>query len=251
MSTSRDFGPLDVTDFTLGAMLRTGLALRRVVRDCRTLESAAGAIVRYFYDHCLDLESGARTCALARFYATQRWDALEPELQRHAAAAVDMASPPPADMRCLALLGTAGDEPAWNSRHLSRAHRVIPLPSAEIVRSAPMIARLIEDLGMDLESVIAGATTKPTATESRNYGVFHVEEALGSPAIPAQEEFVIPYAIRSVVGFGGVLRSGEMFAVVLFSRAHIPPSSASRFRTIALDIRSALFTLDGSSVWEA
>ena len=250
MSASPDFGPLDVSDFSLGAMLRTGIALRRAVRDCRTLESAAGAIVRYFYDHCLDLDSGSRTCALARFYATQRYDALEPELQRHAAEAAGLTLPPPGDMRCLALLGTAGDEPAWNSRHLSRAHRVIPLPSAEIVRSAPMIARLIEDLGMDLESVVAGTTAKPTAAESRNYDVFHVEEALGSPSIPAQNEFVIPHAIRSVVGFGGALRSGEMFAVVLFSRAHIPPPSANRFRTIALDIRSALFTLDGSNVWE-
>ena len=249
MTSSPDSGPLDVSDFTLGAMLRTGLALRRVTRECRTLEAAAGAIVRYFHDQCVEPGSGSRTCALARFYATQRYDALEPGLKRLAGEAAGMRSPPPADMRCLALLGTAGDEPAWNSRHQSRGHRVIPLPSAEIVRAAPMIARLIEDLGMDLEAVIAGATTRPTATESRNYDVFHVEEALGNPVIPAQDEFVIPYAIRSVVGFGGVLRSGELFAVVLFSRAHIPPSSANRFRTIALDIRSALFMLDESSVW--
>ena len=249
MTPTPDFGPLDVSDFTLGAMLRTGIALRRAVRDCRTLESAAGTIVRYFYDHCVDLRSGSRTCVLARFYATQRFDALEPGLQRYAAEAAGMAAPPPADMRCLTLLGTAGDEPAWNSRHRSRGHRVIPLPSAEIVRAAPMIARLIEDLGMDLESVVAGATTHATASEQRTYDVFHVEHALDSPVIPAQAEFVIPYGVRSVVGFGGVLRSGELFAVVLFSRAPISSASANRFRTIALDIRSALFTLDESSIW--
>ena len=249
MSSTPDFGPLDVTDFTLGAMLRTGIALRRAVRDCRTLESAAGTIVRYFYDHCVDLRSGSRTCVLARFYATQRYDALEPDLQRYAAEAARMTAPPPADMRCLTLMGTAGDEPAWNSRHQSRGHRAIPLPSAEIVRAAPMIARLIEDLGIDLETVVAGATPRPTVAEPRTYDVFHVEQALGSPVIPAQDEFVIPYAIRSVVGFGGVLRSGELFAVVLFSRAPISPASANRFRTIALDIRSALFTLDEGSIW--
>lgn len=248
MSSAPDFGPLDVSDFTLGAMLRTGIALRRAVRDCRTLESAAGTIARYFYDHCVDLRSGSRTCVLARFYATQRYDALEPELQRYVAEAARMAAPPPADMRCLALMGTAGDEPAWNSRHQSRGHRAIPLPSAEIVRAAPMIARLIEDLGIDLESVVAGAAPQ-VAAEPRTYDVFHVEQALGSPAIPAQDDFVIPYAIRSVVGFGGVLRSGELFAVVLFSRAPISPASANRFRTIALDIRSALFTLSERSVW--
>ena len=248
MTSSPDLGPLDLSDFTLGAMLRSGIALRRAVRDCRTLEAAARTIARYFHEHCVDLGSGVRTCALCRFYVTQRFDSLEPELQQYVVETSGMPTPA-ADMRCLALLGTAGDESAWNSRHLSRAHRAIPLPSAEIVRAAPMIARLLDDLGIDIEAVVTGTTPRPTVTEPRTYDVFHVEQALGSPVIPAQEEFVIPYAIRSVVGFGGQLRSGELFAVVLFSRAHIPVASATRFRTIALDIRSALFTLNESGVW--
>jgi two-component system NtrC family sensor kinase len=248
MAATRDFGPLDVTDFTLSAMLRTGIALRRTVRDCTSLETAAGTIVRYLYDHCVDVRSGARTCVLARFYKTHPYQALEPELQAYVADSMGSSAPPPT-MRCLTLLGTAGDEPAWNSRHLSRSHRAIPLPSAEIVRAAPMIAGLIEALGMDLEAVVAGEDATVRSTEARTYDVFHVEQALGSPAIPDQHDFVVPYAIRSVVGFGGVLRSGELFAVVLFSRAPIPPVSANRFRTIALDIKSALFTLDESRVW--
>ena len=112
-----------------------------------------------------------------------------------------------------------------------------------------MIAGLMQDLGVDLEAVISGAESPQRPADARTYDVFHVEQALGSPVIPAQDEFVIPYAIRSVVGFGGVLRSGELFAVVLFSRAPIPAASANRFRTIALDIRSALFTLDSATIW--
>ena len=111
-----------------------------------------------------------------------------------------------------------------------------------------MIRRLIEELGMDVESVIADA---PVArrTDTRNYDVFHVEEAAGSPYIPAQSDFVLRYGIASVVGFGGLLRSGELFAVVLFSRERIPIRSATRFRTIALDIRSALFPFEESRTW--
>jgi hypothetical protein len=36
---------------------------------------------------------------------------------------------------------------------------------------------------------------------------------------------------------------------VLFSRATISPASALRFRTIALDIRSALFPIDEAHTW--
>ncbi|MDB4883995.1 MAG: histidine kinase [Gemmatimonadetes bacterium] len=243
-----DFGPLDVSDFTVGAMLRAGIALRRALRECRTLESAAVTVVRYFHERCVDIESGARSCPLVRFYKTHPYRALEPELQQFAARQLGAVAPSP-EMRCLTLLGTAGEEPAWNSRHLSKGHRVIPLASAEAVHGAPMIARLIEDLGLDIESIIHGSEVTVRSTEARTYDVFHVEQALGSPVIPAQDEFVIPYAIRSVVGFGGVLRSGELFAVILFSRAPIPVASAHRFRTIALDIRSAVFPIDEAHTW--
>jgi hypothetical protein len=248
MPPTPDFGPLDLTDFTVGAMLRSGIALRRAVRDCTTLEAAAGTIVRYFHDHCVDVRTGARSCPLVRFYKTHPYHALDPELQAFVTKQLG-GVPPRAELRCLTLLGTAGEEAAWNSRHQSKAHRAIPLASAETVRAAPMIARLIEDLGLDLDAVIAGRDATVRSTEARTYDVFHIEEALGSPAIPAQEEFDIPYAIRSVVGFGGVLRSGELFAVVLFSRAPISPASAQRFRTIALDIRSALFPIDEAHTW--
>ena len=79
--------------------------------------------------------------------------------------------------------------------------------------------------------------------------MFHVEEARGSPHIPAQRDFVLRYGITSVVGFGGLLRSGELFAVILFLRARIPAASAARFRTIALDVRSALYLVEEERTW--
>jgi hypothetical protein len=247
MADQPDFGPLDVTDFTVGAMLRAGIAIRRAARGRETLEEAAAAITRYLYEHCVGA-GGERSCALVRFYKTHRYEALGPSLQRFAAMQLgDIA--PRADMRCLALLATAGDEPAWNARQASRGHKAIPLPSAERVRSAPMIMRLIEDLGVDIESLVSATEPPERATDARTYDVFHVEQALGSPFIPAQGEFVVPYGITSVVGFGGLLRSGELFAVILFSRDTISARSAARFRTIALDVRSALFTFDEGRTW--
>ena len=111
-----------------------------------------------------------------------------------------------------------------------------------------MILRLIEDMGLDVNAVVAGSP-EPERGDLRSYDVFHVEEARGSPHIPAQRDFVEPYSIKSVVGFGGLLRSGELYAAMLFSRVRIPPTSAARFRTIALDLRSVLFQLDEAHTW--
>ena len=229
-------------------MLRAGIAVRKGLRGAESLEEAANMLVKYLYDNCVDAVSGDRSCVLARFYKTHPYAGLEPDLQGVASAQLGDGVPP-GDMRCLTLLATAGDEPAWNSRHASRSHQAIPLPTADIVRRAPMIARLIEDLGLDIESVVRGGAPASRPGEARTYDVFHVEEARGSPHIPAQRDFVLRYGITSVVGFGGLLRSGELFAVILFSRARIPAASAARFRTIALDVRSALYLVEEERTW--
>jgi signal transduction histidine kinase len=142
------------------------------------------------------------------------------------------------------LLGTAGDEPEWNARNQSMGHRVIPLPSAEIVSSIPMISQLIYQLGLDVSTVLQPAPHMILAAEQKTYNIFHVPEAMGSPYIPAQTTFVIPFQIQSVLGFGGLLPSGELFAMILFSRTHIPHVTATMFKSHALAIKTALLPFD-------
>ena len=248
MTVPPTFGPLDVTEFTVGAMLRAGIAIRRTVRGAETLEVAAEATLRYLYEHCVT-PSGARACALVRFYKTHPYGALPASLQQFAAGQLGV-TPPRDDMRCLTLMATAGDEQGWNSRRRSRGHQAVPLASAEAVRAAPMILSLFDQLGIDMDTMLS-APQPGVRTESRTYDVFHVEQARGSAVIPVQAEFVEKYGIASVVGFGGLLRSGELFAVILFSHEAIGDASAARFRTVALDVRSSLFAVDEAKVWRA
>lgn len=248
MSATRDLGPVDITDFSVGAMLRAGIGIRAAVRGAESLEEAADRLVRYLHEQCVSQATGERSCALIRFYGTLPFRLLDPSLQAFAQSQLNGLTATP-ELRCLTLLASSGDEIRWNSRLSSRGHRAIPLPSADAIRGAPMIMRLFESLGLDVERLISGGTPAMRASESRTYEVFHVEQALGSPFIPAQTEFVVPYGIQSVLGFGGMLRNGELFSVILFSRHRIPAASAARFRTIALDARSTLFLFDEASLW--
>jgi hypothetical protein len=226
-------------DFGLHDMLRCGLDLRRTLQGAATLEEGARRVTRFFFDSAVGAESGERECALVRFYKTHAFGALEPELREFARARMG-GREPWSDMRCLVLLASAGDEPAWNSRRLSRGHQAIPLPSVQIVEQAPMIAELVREMGLDLEDVVAPRPQLVRGSEDRTYNVFHVPEAEGSPFIPAQADFVRPFGIRSVLGFGGLMLNGEMYAVVLFTRVAVPAESADRFRNIALDLRIAV-----------
>jgi hypothetical protein len=221
-------------------MLRCGLAVRRVTKSAASMEEAADAIVRHLHESCVGGDGTRRACPLVRFYKTHPFSDLDPALQTFARTRLG-GEPPTPDMKCLVLLASAGEELAWNDRRLSRQHRAIPLPSEQIVAQAPMIAQLVTQLGLPLGALVRPSPQIVGELEGRTYNVFHVEEAAGSPYIPAQADFVVPHAIRSVVGFGGVLRTGDLFAVILFSRAHIRRDVAERFRTIGLDVKSAVF----------
>lgn len=232
--------PVSLTHFGLAEMLRWGIDLRRLAAGAATLEEAAQAVVRHIYHDALS-PAGARECALVRFYATVPYGMLSEGLQGFARAQLEGERAHP-ELQCLVLLGTAGDEPAWNTRHLSRAHQAIPLPSVRGVERAPMVGQLLRSLGVDLGAVITPRPELVRGMAARTYDVFHVAEAAGSPHIPDQE-FVARYGIRSVLGFGGTQVRGGLFTVLLFARTPLSEGAPERFRNIALDLKVALAEL--------
>ena len=243
MESQRSPMSFDLGDFNLAAMLRCGRGIRRAAQNSASLPAAADAIVRYLYADSGAGPDGKRACALVRCYRTVSYSLLD-RSQRVFADSVLGSTPASPDMKCLTLVASVGEEAEWNSPATSRGHRVIPLPSPEIVEQAPMIAQLIRQMGLDIASVVRPQGDIIPALAGKTYNVFHVEQALGSPYIPAQEDFVVPYGIRSVVGFGGLLRSGDLFSVIMFARVPISEEAAGRFRTIGLDAKAAFFRFE-------
>jgi len=239
--------PYDLTSFGLGEMLKCSLALRESASSAATLEQSAQRVCRFLYDELRGAD-GERQCALVRCYKTHPYAELSGDLQEFARTAL-AGKPPLSTMKCLTLMATIGQSANWNSRQLSRGHQAIPLPSPEMVEKAPMISQLIKEFGMDITSVLAPSPEIIRELAGKRHGVFHVENADGSPYIPAQDEFVKRYGIRSVLGFGGMLATGDLFAVILFSTVHVSPAAADRFKTIALDVKAAFSRFREGSVF--
>lgn len=225
--------------FELNDMLKCGLDLRRAARNSESMSDVAGGIVQHLHQQLVD-DTGNRACAMVRFYKTHRLGKLDAARREFAERIGGDLSD---DVRCLTLLGTAGDQPEWNDVRQSKGHFAIPLPSASMIERAPMIAQLVRSLGLDINLLVDPNPALLSDLTGKTYNVFYVEDAKGSPYIPAQEEFVIPYGIRTVLGFGGLLPSGELFATILFARVVVPRDAADRFRTIALDLKAILFGL--------
>ena len=220
-------------------------AIRGLGGGTGSMEEAAQRVVEYLRATLVDAE-GSPACVLVRLYKTHPFGELEPGLQEFARAVAgrDLA----AEVRCLTLLGTDGDRPEWQSRRLSQGHQAIPLADAEMVERLPMVLRLITALGLGVDEVVSPTRETARGLAVSSYGVFHVREAAGSPHLPAQD-FVLANAVASAVGFGGVLYTGDFYAVVMFSRVEITEQVASNLKILSLPVRVPLLPFAGRSVF--
>lgn len=229
----------DVRQFNLSDMTACGSVLRRLGKNACCMENAAVDIVRYLYEHLIDGQSGARAMAMVRFFKTLPYRELDDEMRNFADAILGHV-PAAAEMRCLTLLASAGENAEWNSRHNSQDHKAIPLPSEELVHQFPMISNLVKQFGLEINSLISPDPSCLADMEQTTYNVFCVPETPGSPYVPAQESFVIPYGIKSTLGFGGILPGGDLFAIIMFSKVAISREMADLFKPLALAVKVSI-----------
>ncbi len=233
----------DLTKFTLRDMTECGLAFRQLGAKATSMEETSQRIVDYIYNHFINQDTEEKSCALVRFFKTHSYKELDRHLQEYASAKLSQHTPFPT-MKCLTLLATAGEQPQWNSRHESVAHKTIPLVSEQVVAEFPMISQLIHQFGLTINTVLEPDPELLIDLEQKTFNVFHVPEAVNSPHIPAQQTFVIPFNIQSVLGFGGLLPSGHLFAIIMFLKVQIPDYTANMFSTLALNVKTALLPFD-------
>jgi two-component system NtrC family sensor kinase len=229
-----DLGRLTAADVVL-----CGGKLVRAAAGADSLEDAAAALTSTLRESLWDSDHDRSAIVLARFYRTIDFGKLDRPLREFAQAAAGSAELVSSTTKCLTLMGTAGDDPSWNSRHESRRHRAIPLTSVEVVERLPMVAQLIRDLGMSVEGAVTGRWNASDLERVDHGRVFYVQNAVATRAVPDQD-FVRDHGLRSVVGFGGPLNSGDLWAVIMFSRVAVDPKVAALFRLLATDVKIGL-----------
>ncbi|MEG4418596.1 histidine kinase [Microcoleus sp. LAD1_D5] len=239
----------DITLFTPQDMAKCSLVLRHLGRNTASMEASSQKIVNYIYQHFCDSQTGENTCALVRLFKTHPYGELEDSLQQSARRLMKGNSPA-ADMKCWTLLAAAGPEPQWNSRHTAAENTAIPLVSTKLVAQMPAISEIIRQFGLDIPTFLGIEPERFLQLESAVLNIFHVSEAKGSPFIPEQNSLIIPYQVKSVLGLGGLLPSGSLFAIVMFLKVKIPQSTAEMFKDLALSVKTALSMPDEQSVFE-
>jgi hypothetical protein len=227
---------VDLAAFGAGDVRRLEHELSAIVDD--DPGAASARIVRHLYDTLRDGPGGPRAVALARCYRLRAYASLDEDARAFADRLLRGRRPP--NLRCLTLVATAGDQLAWNLPEASRSHRAIPLVADGIAARLPMVAQLLSQFGVALSALVDPDPAVLLVPGRATYNAFHVEEALGSLYVPAQRDFVIPYGVRSALGFGATLPDGGLFAVVLFTRVRVSRETAELFPALARGVRRAI-----------
>lgn len=190
------------------------------IRKAGSIEQAATLLCSTLYDRCTKGEE--RSLVLSRVYLSLPYSALDPGGAAFARDTFGL-SPRPDDL-FLCLVGTWGDQEEWRDLRRSHGHRAIPL-NRETVTTVPMLARCFQQIGIDTDVLLAGEKGIHLEGVSRTFGLFHVEEALGSPYIPAQDGFVRPLGVRSALGCGTMLPNGAVSIWIGFTRHPVTTSA--------------------------
>src|SRR4051794_553135 len=229
----------DLTQFSVADMLEVGAELRRCCTEAVSLETVAQRIVDFLYDDWRDRD-GARASALVRFFITRPFDSIPAGYQKFARS-ISGNDQPSGNTRCLNVLAGAGVEPQWNFPTSSAAS---PDSTREerIGLPMPMAARLMRQFGLDVTSETEHRA-QFVFDDKQRATVFHLPEVRGSDHLPA--DFVERYDIRSVLGFGGIAGSGDVFAVLMFTTVPVSRETAELFEPVALSVRTAMNSFHG------
>ena len=225
-------------------MIQTGIA------ESTCLQSATQKCTQILF------EAFRSSLVLVRAFATVEFRCMPPAdrkfvtslaVQNGAAKLIDDGTP------VLSLLGTQGMEPAWNDRTQSRRHLGIPLVSSEFARAIPMVARLMDEMGIGLGWIDDRDSKIVVQHRGTSAGVFYVSDAATAvdsqarKVIPAQD-FVTKYGVRTVFGIGGMYMDRMFITLLLFTREDVPRTQAEHFMPLINSVKGATMKLATSGL---
>jgi len=137
----------------------------------------------------------------------------------------------------VALLGTRGKRSGWNDRYGSRRHLAIPLTEASFIKTIPIAARLMSDMGTGLEWVEKLKLSLVMRSVGQMARLLHVEDARvaltedGFMVVP-DREFVATNDVKTVIGLSGAYLDRTIVTVLLFTNELVPPPSVEKLMPI-------------------
>jgi hypothetical protein len=222
--------------FSVDDLVELSREVRALGDGADTMTEVAQRLVDKLFE-AFRTASGDPALLSARLYKTHRFSDLPPDLKRIAAdREEDIEDRQP----CLVLLAAADDPAIATEAAANPNDRVQPLTERGLAEQ-PLMRHLLDGLGVEVASVLDPDRAAESRLHTRDLDVFHVPDLAVADGVDEQaRERVQELGLSSMAVTGGVLLSGEMFMVVLFTRVQISDYVAQLMRSLGLAIKAAL-----------
>lgn len=227
--------PVSLTTLSLVDIARCIARVRELAAQASNIESFAQDLMQYCQE-TFRATTGDPEIVLSRCFVAQPFNEVAADVKVWLQQGLGRDSETSTGM-CLSLMGSAGVVEGWNDPALSSRYRAILVDSERFASRFPMFAEIFRQVGITTDDRRFGAGTMNIEPAGTSCSVFSVPVALDSAYIPAQDEFVRPFGVRSVVGFGGWYGQGRYFLVILFTWVPVPQKSVELLRLLALAVR--------------
>ncbi|MBA2485317.1 MAG: hypothetical protein H0V35_04325 [Nitrospira sp.] len=198
-------------NFTLPDLIEVLTTLRKAGLGADSMEETANRMARYVHESFLDRESGSRSCALVRFFVTRPYGMLDAELKTIARTMFGEMPDSPAH-KCLSCSVPPGINRNGMSGSAQKSSGFSPPQRTHRLQHQDYLAA--DHAARDRRKVRASSDpVRAVGGRTENVQYLSRTEAEGSPYIPQQQGFVLSFHIKSVLGFGGLLPSGELFTL--------------------------------------
>ena len=230
---------IKIKELTLTGIFELSQFIKEKCKGFSTLEETVQELMNTLYQTFIT-DSGKSAFVLNRFFKSCTYVDLPEDIKiyiQHQEVKEEIH----ADNRYLTLLGTSGDLKEWKCRKDSKGHQALPLHDPHIVNNIPMLSALLSQIGFCVSEVVKTHENIIINKEEHDFCVFCIEDVRESKLIPKQSEFVEPFGIKSVLGFGGHYKSNHIYTVIIFSREKISKEMAKLF--LSLDPAVKMITL--------
>jgi hypothetical protein len=220
-------------------------SLRRKVetglKDCSSVQAAAQKFVEILFDEL------SESAVLFRVFSTVALGALPARDQSFARElARERRSDEELDEKTtvVALLGTRGKRAGWNDRYNSERHLAVPLTRASFIKTIPMLARLMSDMGTGLDWVEKQGLHMVVRSVGQMARVLYVEDARKAVTsdgfmIVSDQDFVVQHGVKTVIALGGAYLDRTVVGIVLFTRELIPQDRVEKMLPLVHAFKTA------------
>lgn len=222
-----------VAGFTIDDLETFSRDLRSFGRQSSDMREAAGSIASYFSDN-LGGADGNPEAVVVLVHKTHPFHKLSDELRSLARlASTDVED----DTTCLVRLAVAG----YEDPDPSPSSLVQPLTPGAF-REQPVLEVLFSVMGVDLDVALDPLEAMRANLHHRDLNVFLVQDVQNSELFggPDQRRQIEELGIRSLLGIGGALPTGDLFFVFMFTRTMVSDSSARLMRSLAPAVKASL-----------